>query len=458
MKKRASLFVLERMTNNEYMEWVSVVDFFLNPVFSPSTLGSMFMGISSGLMGIFLYVKKRSLLGEALSHSTYPGVIVSVLIAGALSIDQRTWLFPFFLFFGSFFSGVLGLTLLSFLEEKLSYHSDVSLCFVLSTFLGVGILISSIIQFSYPALFYQIQSLLYGQLATILMLHVYLYVILVLSIIAFVGWYFFPLQIVHFDPVFARLQGISLCFFHRMLLLFLIFSIILGIRGVGVILMAGMFIAPPVCAKQFSTRFWQMFFLSPFFGMIFGFFGNFFSVNASIWCSQRYHKIFILPTGPVILIVSTMFVVVSLFFSRQGIVSRYARHMKFRMQCVHENILKKLFHHPAGLSVREIEEFLQLPVVLLFFLLKKLMSLQKIFRKKHRYFLTDSGKKEARRIIRLHRLWELYLFHHCSGKIDEIHANAEQMEHIITPEMENRLMNLFKNFTVDPHNREIPEE
>ncbi len=70
--------------------------------------------------------------------------------------------------------------------------------------------------------------------------------------------------------------------------------------------------------------------------------------------------------------------------------------------------------------------------------------------------LTHSGEKKAARIVRLHRLWELYLTSDLGVSKEKVHANAEEMEHIITPELEEELTLLLKNPTEDPHHQPIP--
>ena len=62
----------------------------------------------------------------------------------------------------------------------------------------------------------------------------------------------------------------------------------------------------------------------------------------------------------------------------------------------------------------------------------------------------------AARIIRLHRLWEVYLANYLGFKVDRVHRNAEEMEHIITPELEKELISLLEDPTHDPHSQPIP--
>ena len=72
------------------------------------------------------------------------------------------------------------------------------------------------------------------------------------------------------------------------------------------------------------------------------------------------------------------------------------------------------------------------------------------------YQLTPQGNIRANRIIRLHRLWELYLADYLGLKPERVHKSAEEMEHILTPELEKALTELLDNPKVDPHQQPIP--
>lgn len=71
--------------------------------------------------------------------------------------------------------------------------------------------------------------------------------------------------------------------------------------------------------------------------------------------------------------------------------------------------------------------------------------------------LTESGLEKAKKIVRLHRLWELYLTNYMDIAPDHVHNNAEEMEHYITPELEKQLEKYLENPETDPHGTVIPK-
>jgi len=70
--------------------------------------------------------------------------------------------------------------------------------------------------------------------------------------------------------------------------------------------------------------------------------------------------------------------------------------------------------------------------------------------------LTKDGRKRALRIIRRHRLWELFLVRVLHYTWDEVHGEAERLEHVTSEVMERRLDEFLGNPTIDPHGDEIP--
>lgn len=139
---------------------------------------------------------------------------------------------------------------------------------------------------------------------------------------------------------------------------------------------------------------------------------------------------------------------------------RLFRLYRFRRACLKENILKALWRQGEGREVT-VEEIFGLFNVTWFTLKSDLTQLcregwvEKIH--PEGYKLTPDGLQKARKIVRLHRLWELYLADYVGVGKERVHASAEEMEHIITPELEQKLDALLKSPKFDPHAQPIPE-
>jgi DtxR family Mn-dependent transcriptional regulator len=72
--------------------------------------------------------------------------------------------------------------------------------------------------------------------------------------------------------------------------------------------------------------------------------------------------------------------------------------------------------------------------------------------------LTEKGKKAALTVIRKHRLWEVFLVEKMNFKWDEVHDIAEQLEHIDSDELVNRLDKFLGYPKFDPHGDPIPDK
>ena len=61
-----------------------MIHYFTDAVLRAPTIASMLMCVSAALIGVVVFIRKRTLLGEALSHAAYPGVVLSVVVVAGL--------------------------------------------------------------------------------------------------------------------------------------------------------------------------------------------------------------------------------------------------------------------------------------------------------------------------------------------------------------------------------------
>ena len=72
--------------------------------------------------------------------------------------------------------------------------------------------------------------------------------------------------------------------------------------------------------------------------------------------------------------------------------------------------------------------------------------------------LSPNGWSEACRIVRNHRLWELYLTNEVQYSPDHVHDDAEKIEHVLGDETVRRIERILSNPTRDPHGKLIPSQ
>jgi len=427
-----------------------MLHYFTDPVLRAPTLGAMFMCAAAGLVGVIFFLRKQSLLGEALSHAAYPGVILGVILAALLGFsDLQEASLTSFILWGAFVTALAGLFSIYFLENRLKIHSDAALCLILALFYGVGVLLASHVQFTLTNFYRQVQVYLYGQAATMTDIYILIYALLLLVIGAIIWFFYKEFQLITFDRNYAQTIGIPTQFLDGILFILIVSAIVIGIRSVGVVLMSAMLVAPAAAARQFTHHFSKMLLLAMGIGAISGFLGNYFSIELGVS----------LPTGPMIVLSAAAICFLAILFAPQrGILWRMVRTARFRSRCQQENILKAIWRlgQGAGASLEHLKRLIGTNSVELAFNLWRLRVNGWLTHRGAHYELTPDGINRAAKIVRLHRLWEVYLVDYLGMGAEKVHRSAEEMEHILTPELERELTLLLKDPKQDPHAQPIP--
>jgi manganese/zinc/iron transport system permease protein len=144
------------------------------------------------------------------------------------------------------------------------------------------------------------------------------------------------------------------------------------------------------------------------------------------------------------------------FAKERGLVFRYLRIYAYHARCLKENALKLLWKK-GTMSRSQVCFFLGISRLRGAFVLRRLMQQGWARLDQDGYCLTTDGTQKAASIVRLHRLWELYLTSMLKLETGKVHKTAEEMEHILTPEIEKKLTELLANPKSDPHAQPIPE-
>ncbi len=128
-----------------------------------------------------------------------------------------------------------------------------------------------------------------------------------------------------------------------------------------------------------------------------------------------------------------------------------------------ENYLKAIFHleklQQEEVSTNAIAEQLDTKPSSVTDMVQKLADKEMLTYVKYKgTSLTDAGRKKALSVIRKHRLWETFLVQKLDFSWEQVHEIAEQLEHIKSEELINRLDAFLDYPTVDPHGDPIPDE
>lgn len=436
---------------------MNLFDYLVDPVLRGPTLGSLFQALTTSLIGVIVFLRKESLLGESISHATYPGLIIGLFLGIFLgSDDSFSMVLPLFFAAGTAW---LALKTISFLTHQREVKSDTALALVLSSFFGCGVLLVSALQHDYGALYKKGEALLLGQIATLQDAHIIFYFFLLLITLLFLILLHKEIKALLFDQHYVQVIGLPVKGLNLVFQAFFLVAIVVGIRSTGVVLVASLLVAPPLVAWLLTESFFSFCLLAALTGGISAFLGTVSSTEATRFFTETAQQRVIFPTGPSIALFLSFFALLAILFSpKKGLIARYIRIFQHRRRRLEENIIKFLWRrHPKGALKKEMQETFLLPYPLLEIALYSLKKGGWGYSSDGLWFLTPEGYKKGSRVVRLHRLWELYLVDVLGKGKEEVHGTAEEMEHILTKELEEHLSALLDNPTLDPHNQPIPK-
>ena len=281
-------------------------------------LGTALLGLASGIAGTFAVLRKESLIGDGLSHAALPGVVIAFLLTGIKDIEV--------LIIGAALSSITAAWLITITIENSKIKFDGALATILSAFFGLGMVLLTYLQSLNNAGQAGLSKFIFGQAATILARDVYITSAAALIIIILTALFWKELKLISFDVEYAKTLQIPVTFTLILYRSLLIMTIIIGIQSVGAILISSLLIAPAVGARQWTNKLGTMCILAGFFGMVS-------AIGGTIW-STPVQK---LPTGPAIIVILSVIVLLSLIFApNRGILWQYRRNKQSKQALLSE--------------------------------------------------------------------------------------------------------------------------
>lgn len=299
-----------------------MIELFSNYTVQIVLFGSFVLGITAGSLGAFAVLRRQSLLGDAISHATLPGVCLAFLVTQSKN--------PLILLIGAGLSGWIGTLLIMLITNTSRIKKDSALGIVLSVFFGFGLVLLTIVQKLPTATKAGLDKFLFGNAATLLKSDVSTMVILSLIIFSTLLFFWKEFKLIVFDADFAKSMGLDVRFLDILLTTLIVASIVIGLQTVGVVLMSAMLVAPAAAARQWTDRLRSMVIISAAFGAVSG-------VSGALASSMVPN----LPTGPMIVICLSIFVLFSLTLApNRGLIWDWIRLHKNRKQ-IHTNTMLK---------------------------------------------------------------------------------------------------------------------
>jgi manganese/zinc/iron transport system permease protein len=358
-------------------------------------VGATILGLTAGVLGTFAVFRGRSLLGDALSHATLPGVAIAFIVTGAK--DAST------LLVGAAIAAAAAALLMIAIERSGRLPADASIGVVLAGSFSLGVVLLTLIASHGNAGQAGLESYLFGQAAGMLESDLTVMAALAVAGVGAMALAYRPLKLTLFDPAFAASVGLPLRLLEVGMTALLVIAIVVGVRTVGAILMVALLIVPAVAARQFASGLAAVLLLAGLIGAGVGAAG---ALGSTAWQ---------VPTGPVIVLIGFGVVLASLALApRRGFLWNLRALARRRRRRLAEGVLVDLetaIHSGPPPSAAELALAAGRPAGRLRRALRDLDRAGMLARDGERLYLSEAGAAAAHSLLARRELWTAWLEH-----------------------------------------------
>jgi len=397
------------------------------------------LGMTAGVIGSFLLLRKRSLMGDALSHATLPGICLAFLVMSAAGLPGKS--LPGLLL-GALIFGMVGVGCVLLIRTHTRLKDDAAMGIVLSVFFGLGIALLGMIQDLPAGSAAGLESFIYGKTASMVWSDFLLIVAAAVGVLIATVLLFKELKVLCFDADFAGAQGWPVARLDFAMLALVAVVTVIGLQAVGLILIIALLIIPSAAARFWTDRMIVMLLLAGGFGAAAGWLGSSWSALATD-----------LPAGAMIVLVAAgIFILSMILGSTRGVLVRGLQRWRLARTVAKQHLLRAMYEivEQANRLTEPLLEWSELLAARSWsarLLRRHLRIAQRgglIDRVGARsYRLTRAGTHAAARAVRNHRLWEMYLIAYADIAPSHVDRDADQIEHVLQPEMIERLEGLL---------------
>lgn len=282
-------------------------------------LAGSLVAVSCALLGTFLVLRKMAMVGDAISHSVLPGIVIAYLI----SDDRSGWV----LLTGAALTGILASLLIEWFHRKARIQSDASIGITFTWLFAIGVILIS----KYAGdIDLDQECVLYGEIAYLPLTEIvtesgysygpsgiWILLLNLILVLLFVILGYRGLQITTFDPSFSAAIGISTAFWHYGLMSAVSLTTVFSFESVGAILVLAFLVVPAATAYLITEKLRTMLILASLFGVAASFGGYY----LALWFDGSIAAAMALVSGGI-------FALVFLFAPQQGILFKYLRSEK----------------------------------------------------------------------------------------------------------------------------------
>lgn len=249
-------------------------------------IAGMLAAVSCALLSAFVVWRGMAFVGDALSHSILPGIVVAYLLGVSL-------------FVGALGAAFLAVVIIGMISSKGSLKEDTAIGIVFSGFFAFGVLLMSMI-----TTYQDLGHILFGNILGVAASDLFVMLGVVVLTLVVLALFYKEILIASFDPVHSVAIGLSPALIRYLLLFLLAISTVVAIQTVGVVLVMSLLVTPAAAASLLSKRLPVIMILSVGMALIATIIGFYVSFYADV------------SSGPTIVLVLTVFFVFAFAWSR----------------------------------------------------------------------------------------------------------------------------------------------
>ena len=269
-------------------------------------IATFLLASAAGVVGTVNVLKGQALIGDAIGHATYPGIILAFIVFMSRE--------PLLLLLGAAFVGVLAFLCIQVIDHHSTLPLDAALAITLSSFFGLGMVLKTFIQGHdkfVKASQAGLKTYIFGQASYIMEDDLKIILGVALAVLMLFALFYKEIKVFVFDDTYAKTLGYRTSFLQAVIMLMSMGIITIGLKLVGTILIASLLIAPPLTALQWSHRFAHVLAISALVGGCSAIIGTYFST--------AYNGV---STGPAIIIVMSLAAFASMLFGPHGVLKQ----------------------------------------------------------------------------------------------------------------------------------------
>ena len=228
-------------------------------------LATTLLGLAAGAVGSFTLLRRRALMGDALSHAMLPGIGLAFLLAPPLGLDGKS--LPVLLA-GAATSGALGTLAILFIRHQTRLGEDAALGIVLSVFFGAGLAILGLVQQASDGHAAGLESFILGKTASITTTDAFWIMVCGAVAVGILAVGFKELTLLCFDPGYTAARGYPALGLDIALMGAVVLITVVGLQAVWLILMIALLVIPAATARFWVTQVRSLTILSALIGAV----------------------------------------------------------------------------------------------------------------------------------------------------------------------------------------------